>query len=156
MSRKRRSVKRILEPDTMFKSRKVAKFINRLMLSGKKSLAENIVYKSLELLSTSTKQPAMQAFEKALNNVKPLMEVEPRRVGGSTYQVPIEVKPDRGITLAMRWIIANSRNRSGRSMIERLSAEFIDAYNGVGVSVKKREDTHKMAEANKAFAHFRW
>ena len=147
--------KKIL-PDAVYNSVTVQKFINKLMLKGKKSTAETIFYKAMDVAAEKLKKPQLEIFEKALNNVRPLMEVKPRRVGGATYQIPVEVPEERGKAISMQWIRENSRNRSGHSMIEKLSSEFIDAFNGVGVSMKKREDTHKMAESNKAFAHFRW
>ncbi len=156
MSRKKRAVQRVLSPDIKFGNVNLAKFINKIMIGGKKSLAEVIVYQSLDVLAEKVKEPASDAFEKALKNVVPFMEVRSRRVGGSTYQVPVEVKRERGISLAMRWIIQSSRTRSGKTMVEKLSSELVDAFNKVGTAIKKREDTHKMAEANKAFAHFRW
>ena len=156
MSRKTKQYKRHFSPDTIHGNLKIARFINKVMLDGKKRVAEKIVYTALKLLSESVKEPEVEAFEKALKNTMPLMEVKSRRVGGSTYQVPIEVKAERGMALAMRWLIGNARSRSGKSMVEQLSTELIDAYNKTGSSIKKREDTHKMAEANKAFAHFRW
>jgi len=155
--KKRKEFKRYLAPDEKFKSVKIAKFINRIMVDGKKRIAEKIVYSSLEnLVSQIEENDRVKAFEDLLKNVVPLMEVKSRRVGGSTYQVPMEVRPDRGVALAMRWLIGNARSRSGSSMVDRLTSELLDAYNNTGQSVKKREDTHKMAEANKAFAHFRW
>ena len=156
MSRKKIDHKRYIEPDTKYSSTQVSKFINRLMMKGKKRTSERIVYGAIEGLSQKTEDSPLESFERAIKNIIPLMEVKSRRVGGSTYQVPIEVKTDRGIVLAMRWIIGNARSRSGRSMADKLASEFIDAYNKTGASFKKREDTHKMAEANKAFAHFRW
>ncbi len=157
MSRKnKKSLKRHVEPDARHGSVKLTKFINKLMLSGKKSTAQGIVYGALEVLQEKTSKPAIESFDQALKNVMPLMEVKSRRVGGSTYQVPMEVRPDRAATLAMRWLVANARSRSGRSMVEKLAQELFDAFNNTGTSVKKREDTHKMAEANKAFAHFRF
>jgi len=157
MSRKKRVRKnRAIAPDYKYQSIYVSKFINRVMLNGKKRVAENIVYKSLDKLSAEVKESQINAFNKALENVIPLMEVRSRRVGGSTYQVPVEVRSERGLSLAMRWIVQMSRNRSGKSMIDALSLELIDSFNSVGLSVKKREDTHKMAESNKAFSHFRW
>jgi small subunit ribosomal protein S7 len=157
MSRKNsKNLKRYIAPDSKYSSVKVSKFINRLMMDGKKRIAENIVYAALARLAKESGVSVVEAFEKALANAMPLMEVKSRRVGGSTYQVPIEVRSDRALALAMRWLIANSRTRSGRTMIDRLSNELIDAYNNTGITIKKREDTHKMAEANKAFAHFRW
>ena len=157
MSRKnKQDHRRYIAPDAIYESQKVSKFINRIMMQGKKRIAERIVYQALSKLEGSVNTPALKAFETALYNVMPLMEVRSRRVGGSTYQVPMEVRPDRSMSLAMRWIIGNSRNRSGKPMGENLGAELIDAFNKVGTSIKKREETHKMAEANKAFAHFRW
>jgi small subunit ribosomal protein S7 len=157
MSRKKKKdYTRQIESDSKYKSQKISKFINRIMQNGKKRTAERIVYSALEKLEKETSQNALDSFELALKNTIPLMEVKSRRVGGSTYQVPMEVAPKRGLTLAMRWIIANARSRSGRSMFEKLASELTDAFNNVGSSIKKREDTHKMAAANKAFAHFRW
>ncbi|MBL1148805.1 MAG: 30S ribosomal protein S7 [Fimbriimonadales bacterium] len=156
MSRKGRTPKRIVLPDPVFGSELIQRFINRLMLSGKKVRAEKIVYRALEICEEKEGKPALEIFEKALQNCMPVTEVRPRRVGGQTYQVPVEVRPARRRTLAIRWLVSNSRKRSGKSMIEKLSGELIDAYNGQGATVKKKEDTHKMAEANKAFAHFRF
>ena len=148
--------KRKIEPDPIFKSIKIRRFINKMMYCGKKSVAEKMIYEVLRNISEKLKKDPLEVFDKALKNVTPLMEVKPRRVGGSTYQIPIEVAPLRGEALAMRWLRDYSRSRGGKSMVEKLSGELIDAYNGTGPSIKKREDTHKMAEANKAFAHFRW
>ncbi len=156
MSRKKREYKRVLKPDSRYQNIQVGRFINKVMIQGKKSIAERIVYDALEALAANTGKPPADAFESVLKNVAPLMEVKSRRVGGSTYQVPVEVKRNRAYALAMRWIIANSQSRSGRSMTEKLAQEMTDAFNNSGASIKKREDTHKMAEANKAFAHFRW
>lgn len=157
MSRKnKKDYKRYIAPDAMYDSQKVSKFINRVMIQGKKRIAERIVYDAIKKLEAAVNTPGLKAFETSLSNVMPLMEVRSRRVGGSTYQVPMEVKPDRALALAMRWLIANSRGRSGKPMSESLGSELIDAFNKVGSSIKKREETHKMAEANKAFAHFRW
>jgi small subunit ribosomal protein S7 len=156
MPRRGNIVKRKILPDSVYNSVSVQKFINKMMWMGKKSTVEKLFYGALNMASEKLKKPQIEIFEKALNNVRPLMEVKPRRVGGATYQVPIEVSEDRGLSISMQWIRENARSRSGHSMIERLSAEMIDAYNGVGASMKKREDTHKMAESNKAFAHFRW
>ena len=157
MSRKKRKdYKRYITPDSKYNSQKISKFINRIMIQGKKRIAEKIVYAALEKLSKETSSPVVEAFESAIRNTMPLMEVKSRRVGGSTYQVPMEVRPDRALTLSMRWLVANARSRSGRSMHDKLANELIDAFNNVGITIKKREDTHKMAEANKAFAHFRW
>jgi small subunit ribosomal protein S7 len=148
--------KRKILPDAVYGSVTAQRFINKMMQMGKKSTAEKVFYGALDSASEKLKKPQIEVFEKALNNVRPLMEVKPRRVGGATYQVPIEVPDERGRSIAMQWIRENARSRGGHSMIEKLSAEVVDAYNGVGASMKKREDTHKMAESNKAFAHFRW
>ena len=154
--KKRKDLRRKHQPDSKYNSIKLTRFINRVMIQGKKRLAETIVYESLEALSKDVKKEPLAAFEEALKNVMPLMEVKSRRVGGSTYQVPIEVAANRSMALAMRWIIGNARSRSGKTMVQKLSNELIDSFNHTGTSIKKREDTHKMAEANKAFAHFRW
>jgi len=154
MPRRGKIHRRVPKPDPVYNDLIVAKFINNLMTRGKKTVAESIFYGSVELAGQKLKKESLEVFKEALKNVTPLIEVKPRRVGGATYQVPSEVRGERGVSLAMRWIIANSRKRSGRSMIEKLSAELIDAVNGTGASVKKKEDTHKMAEANRAFAHY--
>ncbi|MBK2125967.1 30S ribosomal protein S7 [Fangia hongkongensis] len=157
MSRRNRAPKRDVLPDPKFKSEIVAKFINHIMLSGKKSVAEKIVYGAFDRIeATKSGEKAVDVFEKALENVAPMVEVKSRRVGGATYQVPVEVRPERQMTLAMRWIIEASRKRKEKSMGNRVAAELLEAIDGRGSAVKKREDTHKMAEANKAFAHFRW
>ena len=156
MSRRSKPQKRIPLPDPMYNSVDIAKFINRLMKKGKKSVAQKIFYSAMEKVAEKTKQEATEVFQKALTNATPLIEVKARRIGGSTYQVPIEVKPDRGQALGSCWIIESARKRSGKSMVEKLTNEIVDASNGVGASCKKREDTHKMAEANKAFAHYRY
>ena len=156
MSRRSRKFVRTYEPDPVFGSLVVARFINKVMRSGKKSIAESIVYGALERLAKETSKPVLEAFTLALKNVTPLMEVKSRRVGGSTYQVPVEVRPDRGVALAMKWIIDSARGKAGRPMLDRLFMELMDSFKGTGASCKKREDTHRMAEANKAFAHFRW
>ena len=156
MSRRNKPPKRIPQPDPVYNDQEVAKFINRLMTRGKKSLAERIFYNAMDIVSQKTKKDAMEVFHKALQNVTPLVEVKARRIGGSTYQVPVEVRPDRGVALGSVWLIRNARSRGGKSMIDKLANEVLDAYNGVGASVKKKEDTHKMAEANKAFAHYRY
>ena len=153
--RRRRPDKRVILPDPVFNDLIVAKFINNLMLSGKKSLAEKIVYKSIDILSKKKKADGLDAFKKALQNVAPLLEVKSKRIGGATYQVPREISKNRSMALAMRWILTYSRNRKGKTMADRLAAEMSAAYDGEGGAVKKKEDTHKMAEANKAFAHFR-
>ncbi|MBN1948444.1 MAG: 30S ribosomal protein S7 [Candidatus Cloacimonetes bacterium] len=155
MSRRRRVFDREIFPDPKFNSLILSKFINTLMLKGKKSLAENIVYGALDILHAKTKEDALAVFNQALDNVKPLIKVVSRRVGGANYQVPTEVTSANAQTLAFRWIIGYARKRTEKTMTERLAAELLAAYKKEGASVKKREDTHKMAEANKAFAHFR-
>jgi len=156
MSRRSKPAKRIPAPDPIYNSVDIAKFINRLMKRGKKSIAQKIFYSSMDKIQEKTKENPMDVFKKALTNVTPLIEVKARRIGGSTYQVPVEVKADRGQALGSCWLIESARKRSGKSMIEKLTAEVLDAANGQGASCKKREDTHKMAEANKAFAHYRY
>ena len=156
MSRRRAAEKRTILPDHKYKDLVLAKFMNRIMLDGKKSTSEKIVYGAFDLVSKKTDKTPIDFFHEALNNVKPQIEVRSRRVGGATYQVPVEVRSDRSQALAIRWIINSSRSRSEKSMIDRLGAELIDASSNKGNSVKKREDTHKMADANKAFAHYRW
>ncbi len=156
MSRRSAAQKRVPPPDPDFNSQLVMRFVHRMMQRGKKSTAQKLFYASLDMIKERTKQEPLDIFNKAVKNVTPLVEVKARRVGGSTYQVPIEVKQARGVALATQWIITNSRKRGGRSFAERLSAELIDASNGAGNSVKKKDETHKMAEANKAFAHYRY
>ncbi len=156
MSRRRRPEKRVILPDPKFKDLILSKFMNNLMLDGKKSVAERIVYGALESMETRAKSDPIALFHDALNNVKPHIEVRSRRVGGATYQVPVEVRPERAQALAIRWLIAASRNRSETTMAARLSGELLDAANNRGNAVKKREDTHRMADANRAFAHYRW
>ena len=154
--RRRRPEKREILPDPLFKDLVVAKFINNLMNDGKKSLAESIFYSSIEKIKASIKtDDGLEVFKKAINNVSPMLEVKSKRIGGATYQVPVEVPQQRKVELAMRWIIGYAKARKGNSMSDRLAAEIVAAYNNEGSSVKKKEDTHKMAEANKAFAHFR-
>jgi small subunit ribosomal protein S7 len=156
MSRRKRAVKRLVVPDPKYKSRNVTRFVSKLMISGKRSLAERIFYRALDQIEAKLKRPAIDVFEQALKNAAPTIEVKPRRVGGSTYQVPIDVRRERGLALAMRWLIKAARARSGRSMIEKLAAELMDASQNTGATIKKREETHRMAESNKAFAHYRW
>lgn len=156
MPRRARVEKRDIAADPKYHSKMLARFINKVMYSGKKSVAEHIVYEALDLIEHQARRNPLDAFDQALRNVTPVLEVKPRRVGGATYQVPVEVRGDRRISLAMRWLINYSRARSGHSMSEKLASELLDASRGLGASVKKREDTHKMAEANKAFAHYRW
>jgi small subunit ribosomal protein S7 len=152
----RRVVKRIPPPDAKYNSVTVAKFINRLMIRGQKNTAERIVYSALQFAAEQVNSNPEEALERAIRNAAPLVMVKSRRVGGATYQVPSEVQEDRGRALAMRWLIASARARSGKSMQDKLASELIDAIQGRGVTIKKREDIHKMAEANKAFAHYRW
>ena len=156
MPRKGPIPRREVLPDPIYGSRLAARFVNRLMYDGKKGAAEKIFYGALEVLAEKTGEEALRAFEKALENVKPHLEVKARRVGGATYQVPIEVRPERRQTLGLRWLTLYARKRGEKTMKERLAGEIMDACNGLGAAVKKREDTHKMAESNKAFAHFRW
>ena len=156
MSRRKKSVKRIILPDARYDSQTVSKFINVLMYQGKKSTAERIFYAAMDLVETRTSQPGVNIFKQALTNLKPVVEVKSRRVGGATYQVPVEVRPERRTALAMRWLISYSRDRNEKSMAEKLAAEVIAASQGEGNAVKKKEDTHRMADANKAFAHYRW
>ena len=156
MPRRRDVPKRRVLPDPQYGDRLVAKFINGIMLKGKKSVAESILYGAFDIIANRYKDDALEVFKRAMENVKPRLEVKSRRVGGATYQVPVEVRPERRVSLAMRWLLASARNRSEKSMRERLAAELVDASQGRGASVKKKEDTHKMAEANKAFAHYRW
>ena len=156
MPRKGPIPRREVLPDPVYNSRLAARFINRLMYNGKKGVAEKIFYAALDQLGEKTTEDPMRAFEKALDNVKPHLEVKARRVGGATYQVPMDVRPDRQVSLSVRWLISYARGRGEKGMINKLAAEFVDAYNNRGGAVKKREDTHRMAEANKAFAHYRW
>jgi small subunit ribosomal protein S7 len=156
MSRRAKDYSRPIQGDLIYNSVVLAKFINKIMVGGKKSTSQRIVYAALDKLSAAVNEAPLPAFEKALRNASPLMEVKSRRVGGATYQVPIEVKPGRSLALAMRWVITYARGRSGKPMEDRLAGELIDAYNKVGASMRKREETHKMADANKAFSHFRW
>ncbi|WP_157152075.1 30S ribosomal protein S7 [Brachyspira sp. SAP_772] len=156
MARRRRAQTRKINADPIYGSVVISKFINKLMYDGKKSKAENIFYKAMDLVKEKTGKEGLEAFNEAINNIKPQVEVKSRRVGGSTYQVPVEVRPDRQNSLAFTWLIDASRKRGGRSMIERLSNEIADAIEGKGQAVAKRDTVHRMAEGNKAFAHFRW
>ncbi|MCW9024331.1 MAG: 30S ribosomal protein S7 [Gammaproteobacteria bacterium] len=156
MARRHAAAKREILPDPKYKSEVIAKFINIVMLSGKKSVAEKIVYGALDVVTERSKADSVEAFEKALENVRPVVEVKSRRVGGATYQVPVEVRPNRRNALAMRWLVDAARKRSEKGMGARLAGEILDAFENRGSAVKKREDTHRMAEANKAFAHYRW
>ena len=156
MSRRRRPEKRVILPDPKFNDQILSKFMNNLMLDGKKSVAESIVYGAMETMEARAKSDPIQLFPDELTNVKPQIEVRSRRVGGATYQVPVEVRPERAQALAIRWLITAARNRSETTMAARLSAELLDAANNRGNAVKKREDTHRMADANRAFSHYRW
>jgi small subunit ribosomal protein S7 len=156
MPRKGPAPKRVIVPDPVFNNRLAAKFINRLLMAGKRSTAERIFYGAMDVIAERTGQNPIEIFERAMKNVMPVVEVKPRRVGGATYQVPIEVRPDRRQALGIRWLVTFSRRRPGRTMVDRLAGELMDAANGQGASVKKREDSHRMAEANKAFGHYRW
>ncbi|MBN1897646.1 MAG: 30S ribosomal protein S7 [Spirochaetes bacterium] len=157
MPRRKQTIrKRKVQSDNRFNSVLVSKFINNIMRDGKKSTAERIVYNALEILSKRTKKDSIESLEKALANIKPEVELKSRRVGGATYQIPVEVNQDRGLSLAMRWIIGFATSKKGKSMAEKLAGELFDAFNNTGSAIKKRDDTHKMAEANRAFAHFRW
>ena len=156
MSRRRRAEKRPINPDPKFGDQTVSKFMNYVMLDGKKSAAEKIVYGALDKIEERMKRPPVDLFHEALENVTPAVEVRSCRVGGATYQVPVDVRPDRKVALAMRWLISAARNRNETTMVDRLSGEIIDAAQNRGTAVKKREDTHKMAEANRAFSHYRW
>ncbi len=156
MPRKAEVSKRAILPDPKYRDKLVAKFINQIMSRGKKSLAESIIYDSFDIIEKRSKSEPLATFKKAMENVKPVIEVKSRRVGGATYQVPMEVRSERRISLAMRWLVDFAKKRPEKSMKEKLAAELLDAANSRGMSVKKREDVHKMAEANKAFAHYRW
>ena len=154
--RKRRASNRVVLADTIYNSKVVTKLVNHIMKDGKKGTAQNIIYDAFDIIKEKTGEDAMVVFNKAMDNIKPALEVKSRRVGGANYQVPVEVKPDRAQALAFRWLAQYARLRNGHSMAENLANEIIDASNGTGASVKKKDDTHKMAEANKAFAHYRW
>ncbi len=156
MPRKGPVRRRPIPPDPVYNNVLVQRFINRLLVDGKKGVAERIFYDAMGIIEKKSNKPGLEVFEQALRNVMPVIEVRPRRVGGSTYQVPVEVRPERRISLAIRWIVLNARKRSGRTMKEKLAAELMDAANNTGASIKRKEDGHKMAEANKAFAHYRW
>lgn len=156
MPRRYRPSKREIEPDIKYNSQMVAKFISKLMKGGKKSLAARILYNSFEIIEERMHRNPLDVFEQAINNASPVLEVKPRRVGGATYQIPVEVPSDRRVSLAVRWLLQSARNRPGRSMAEKLANELMDAAQGTGATIKKKDDTHRMAEANKAFAHYRW
>ena len=154
--RKRRAIKRDVLPDPVYNSKMITKLVNQIMIGGKKQTAQDILYGAFDIIKEKTNEDPMEVFNKAMANIKPALEVKSRRVGGANYQVPVEVKADRAQALAFRWLAQYARLRSDHTMAEKLAAEIIDASNGIGASVKKKEDTHKMAEANKAFAHYRW
>ncbi len=156
MARKGMAPKREVLPDPKYKDKIVSKFINRLIIDGKKSIAEGILYGAFDIIEEKTKGDPLKVFKKAIENVRPSVEVKSRRVGGATYQVPVEIRYERKMSLAHRWLVANAKNRSERKMVDRLAAELIDASNNKGAAFKKKEDVHRMAEANKAFAHYRW
>jgi small subunit ribosomal protein S7 len=156
MPRRREVPERIIVPDSKYNNKLVSRFIKTIMRDGKKSTAESILYDAFDIIEQKTKEPPVKIFEQALENVKPMIEVKSRRVGGSTYQVPTEIRPSRKTALGIRWVISFARKRSEKGMVNKLAAELLDAANKRGASVKKREDTHKMAAANKAFAHYRW
>jgi small subunit ribosomal protein S7 len=156
VSRRKSAVKRTVLPDARYDSQTVSKFINVLMIQGRKSTAERIFYGAMDLVESRSGQPGVNVFKQALTNLKPVVEVKSRRVGGATYQVPVEVRPERRTALGMRWLISYSRDRNEKSMAEKLAAEVLAASKGEGNAIKKKEDTHRMAEANKAFAHYRW
>ena len=156
MPRRARATKRKISSDAKYHSVIVARLVNRVMMCGKKSTAERIVYDALQDMEQRMSQDAVTVLEQAVKNATPLLEVKPRRVGGATYQVPVEVRPDRSLSLALRWLIGSARARTGKSMAEKLAAELSDAAKGQGVTIKRRDDTHRMAEANRAFAHYRW
>lgn len=156
MSRKGHKGKRSILPDPKFNDKLIAKFINKVMLQGKKSVAEHIVYSSLDQVQEKLKDDSMKIFKKALDNIKPVVEVRSRRVGGATYQVPMEVRPERRVSLGLRWLVDYARERGEKSMSDRLAGEILDAFHGRGNAVKKRDDVHRMADANKAFSHYRW
>ncbi len=156
MARRAQFPKRPVDPDVRYNSVLVGVFINQIMRSGKKSTARSVIYDAMEIMEQRAHKNPLELVEQAVNNVKPVIEVKPRRVGGATYQVPVEVPPDRRVALAMRWLLKASDSRTGKSMAEKLAVELLDAANGQGAAMKKREDTHRMAEANRAFAHYRW
>ncbi|MFN2291681.1 MAG: 30S ribosomal protein S7 [Anaerolineae bacterium] len=156
MPRRNRPPKREIAPDIKYNSVLVSRFINKLMVDGKKSTAQTVFYDALDIIESRARRPGLEVFEQAIKNATPILEVKPRRVGGATYQVPVEVRPDRRISLAIRWLIQTTRKRSGKTMADKLANELMDAASNTGVTIKRREDTHRMAEANRAFAHYRW
>jgi small subunit ribosomal protein S7 len=156
MPRRNRPPKREIAPDIRYNSVLAAQFVNKLMMKGKKSTAQRIFYDALDIAEQRAKRSGLEVFEQAVKNATPILEVKPRRVGGATYQVPVEVRPDRRVSLAIRWLIQSARKRSGKTMADKLANELLDAANNTGTTIKRREDTHRMAEANRAFAHYRW
>jgi len=156
MPRRYRPARRVVKPDLRYNSELLATFINKVMKRGKKSTARRLVYGALDIIAERTNREPLETFEQAMRNVSPVLEVKPRRVGGATYQVPVEVSSHRRVSLAMRWLLASARNRPGKTFSQKLADELLDAARNTGATVKKREDTHRMAEANKAFAHYRW
>jgi small subunit ribosomal protein S7 len=156
MPRRNRPPKRDIAPDIKFNSVLVSRFINKLMVDGKKSTAQTVFYDALDIIESRARRPGLEVFEQAVKNATPILEVKPRRVGGATYQVPVEVRPDRRVSLAIRWLIQTARKRPGKTMADKLANELLDAANNTGATIKRREDTHRMAEANRAFAHYRW
>ncbi|MEI6042986.1 MAG: 30S ribosomal protein S7 [Chloroflexota bacterium] len=156
MPRRARIQRRETMPDPVYKSRTIAKFVNKIMIGGKKGLAERIMYDALQLVGERTNRDALEVFEQAMRNATPVLEVKPKRVGGATLQVPVDIKGERRQSLAIRWLLRSARSRAGKTMSEKLAAELVDAANNTGTTIKKREDTHKMAEANKAYAHYKW
>ncbi|HHT48222.1 MAG TPA: 30S ribosomal protein S7 [Firmicutes bacterium] len=156
MPRRGATPKREIIPDPIYNDPMITQFINKITYSGKRGLGEKILYKALDLIGEKTGKDPLEVFQQAMKNVMPVLEVKPRRVGGATYQVPMEVRPDRRVSLAMRWLVLSARARAERTMSEKIAAELMDAANNTGASIKKKEDTHRMAEANKAFAHYRW
>lgn len=156
MPRRARVIRREIPPDARYNSKLLAAFINKVMQRGKKSVAERVTYDALKRIETQTRRNPLETFELAVRNATPLLEVKPRRVGGATYQVPVDIRAERRLALAVRWLLQSARNRSGRSMAERLAAELMDAANNQGPTIKRKEDTHRMAEANRAFVHYRW
>lgn len=156
MPRRNRPTKRKIAPDARYNSVLVAQFINRMMRGGKKSVAARIMYDAMDIMEDRNKRSSLDTFEKAIQNAMPVIEVKPRRVGGSTYQIPVEVSSHRRLALAIRWLLASAKARPGKSMAEKLGAELLDASQGVGTTIKRKEDTHRMAEANRAFSHYRW
>jgi small subunit ribosomal protein S7 len=156
MPRRNRPPRRVIEPDIRYNSELVARFCNKMMRSGKKSTTYRVLYDAFDIIEQRAKKPPLEVFELAVKNATPMIEVRPRRVGGATYQIPVEVRPERRLSLSIRWLVQSAHQRSGRSMAEKVASELMDAAAGQGVSVKKKEDTHRMAEANRAFAHYRW